>query len=169
VSSDSTNFIPSIDNLLIIPADEINYESLSTLTLTQLATQKTDPFIATSGLGELAQRDPQKTKEAAAQILDAGIWDRHLTAFALTLLYDRDPEGAIPRMAELALTEDPKILEALIENILSDSVRFQSAPENQLARAIARRVAAIHPDAFADLEQRDKFLKLFGDKRPEST
>lgn len=154
-----------IDNLLVLPADEIHYDSLSTSVLSKLATQMVDPFIATSALGELAQRGPQETKNAAERILDGDTWDQHLTAFALTLLYDRDPERAIPRMAKLALTcEDPKILEAMIQNILSDSDRFQAAQEEPLAHTIARRVAAAKPESFTEVEQRDKFLKLFGDK-----
>jgi hypothetical protein len=152
----------SIDSLLVLPADEIRYDSLSTSVLSSLATQTMDAFIATSALGELAQRGPQETTDAAECILDGDTWDGHLTAFALTLLYDRAPERAIPRMATLAVTcEDPTILAAMIENILSDSERFQAAPEDHLAGTISHRVAAANPEAFKNAEQRDRFLKLF--------
>ena len=152
-----------IDRLLVLPAGEIRYDSLSTSTLSALATQLADPFIATSALGELAQRGPQDTKDAAENILDRELWDRHLTAFALTLLYDRDPESGIRRMESLAPTcADPKILTAMIENILSDPERFRTTDRASLARVIAQRVAALDLEEFNDVEQRDKFLSMFG-------
>ena len=66
------------------------------------------------------------------------------------------------RMAKLAGTcEDPTILEAMIENILSDSERFQAPQAEHLVYTISRRVAAAKPEAFKNADQRDKFLKLF--------
>lgn len=164
MSTNSADLDPSIANFLIIPADEIRYDNLPIAIVSKLAIQKMDPFIATSALGELAQRDPQETKEAAERILEEPLWDPHITAFALTLLYDRDPDSAIQRMTKLVSTcEVPKVLEAMVESILSDSERFLVAPADQLARAIARRVAAAVPGRFSDVEQRGRFLKLFGE------
>jgi hypothetical protein len=152
-----------IDALLVLPADDIEYGSLSMPTLVALAIQTTDPFIATSALGELAQRDPRETTTAAERILDGDVWDPHLTAFALTLLYDRSPEAAMLRMQRLARSCDSSIvLAAMMENILSDSDRFTSPEPARLARAIAHRVAALRAEQFKDLEQRDRFLERFG-------
>jgi hypothetical protein len=58
--------------------------------------------------------------------------------------------------------EDPEILTAMIENILSDPDRFRTPEGAPLAHAIARRIAVVAPGAFSDVEQRDRFLGLFG-------
>lgn len=156
---------PQLAHLLMLSADEISYESLPTETLSALALQMTDPFIATSALGELAQRDPQQTKNDAAHILERGTWDRHLTAFALTLLYDRDPDGGLLQMARLVVgCMEPKILEAMIENILSDADRYRTREGATLARTVAGQVASVSRTAFSDVEQRDRFLEMFGDR-----
>jgi len=162
MSATSQDHDTEIDHLLILTADEIKYDSLSTLVLSKLALQNADPFIATSALGELTQRNSGAAGSAAEQIVERAVWDSHLTAYALTILYDRDPRNAISKMSDLIQTnDDPVVLSAMIENVLSDVTRFRSGPGEVLANALVHRVAEAASGTFKDEDLRDKFLKLF--------
>lgn len=165
MNSNSTEYDSLIDHLLIIPADQIQYDTLATSTLSGLATQMEEPFIATSALGELAQRSQEETIHAAERILTEKVWDAHLTAFALTLLYDRDPAKGIAQMEKhIVDCRDPTILAAMMDNVLTDLNATFSTTNSQLAQAISRQVAALPLDAFEDSEQRLLFLRRFGDQ-----
>ncbi|MEO8699881.1 MAG: hypothetical protein ABI867_07545 [Kofleriaceae bacterium] len=152
---------PEITGYLLQQADDIDYASLELPLLSKLATQLEDPFIATSALGQLARRDREAAARAAEQILDGSRGDRHLVAFALTVLFERDPASGIRWMTRLGPScEDPTILEAMLENVLGDAERF--AEHAELVRAIARRVTALTREQFSDPEMRDRFVARFG-------
>jgi len=150
------------DDLILVPAEDIEYEKLDISVLEQLATQELEPFIATSALSELGQRRVPAAKTAASAIIARQVWDHHLYAFALTILYDADREAGLAAMIPRIDTErDPVILAAMIENMLSDVERFQAEPLRALATRLAARVAET-PGKYTDPEERESFLALFG-------
>lgn len=81
---------PALDDLLITPHDQIPFDRLTSGTLEQLAVQEFEPFVATTALGELAIRRAAEGRRAALTILDH-VWDRHLTAYALAVLFRYAP------------------------------------------------------------------------------
>src|SRR5262245_13002008 len=101
------------DDLLLVPADDIDYRGLDAAVLLQLATQRDEPFIATSALGELGARAVPEARAAAESILAGEPWDRHLHAFALTTLYGADRDAGAAAMTRLVDgARDPVILAA---------------------------------------------------------
>jgi hypothetical protein len=148
----------TLDNLVRASAGALDYGSIDATSLIDLALQESDAEVATSALGELS---PHDARDTALEILRRPVWDSHLTAFALTLLYVRDPEAAFEMMKKFGYTANEKpIIEALIENILSDQERFQTGEGRRFAGELASRIAteqvALDPD---DLSQ---FNALYG-------
>lgn len=150
---------PGIDELLITPYEQIKFEQLSPQTLEKLAVQEFEPFIATDALAELASRRVDEGRRAALTILDHP-WDRHLTAYAMTVLFSYDPTTGIDRMnAIVAQCSDAKILAAMVENVMSDWAQFETADGRALVRALAKRLHDVPPDEFTDIEEREVFLQ----------
>jgi hypothetical protein len=153
----------SVDDLLLLPDDAINYQTLDAGVLFQLATQEDEPYIATSALCELAVRGVPEARTAAAAILDKRPWDRHLYAFAITTLCAIDRAQATEAMSQFVdKTGDPKILAAMVECVLSDVDHFSGRPAREFARKLAAKVEAVAPDQFTDLDERASFLARFG-------
>lgn len=152
---------PLLDDLLITPHDQIRFDALSPGLLEKLAVQEFEPFIATTALGELAIRRADEGRRAALEIL-AHDWDRHLTAYALTVLFAYDPTSTIAQMStRLPQCEDPKILGAMVENVMSDWTLFENAAGRAFVRALSKRLQSVAPDAeFTDLEERSAFLAI---------
>jgi len=66
-------------------------------------------------------------------------------------------------MARLVVgCKEPKLLEAMIENILSDLDRYRTGDAATLAKVVASQVTALPLESFSDLEQRDRFFDVFG-------
>jgi hypothetical protein len=150
------------DDLILVPDEDIEYEKLDAAVLEQLAIQQLEPFIATSALGELGQRRVPEAKAAAEAIVAREVWDHHLYAFAVKILYDADRDAGLAAMTPRLDTErDPVILAAMIENMMSDVEWFQAEPLRALATKLAARVAEI-PGNYTDPEERESFLALFG-------
>jgi len=153
----------SVDDLLLLPADEIRYADLDEATLLALALQHDEPFIATSALGELSRRNVPAAGAAALALLNGDWADRHLRAFAITTLHDADPDRAVEVMASMVDdTDDPKLLGAMVECVLADLERFAADDRKAFTRRLAERVAAVPPDDFTDLDERASFLERFG-------
>jgi hypothetical protein len=109
--------------------------------LKDLALQDSDAEVATSALGELAQRDSDDARRVAHAILQRDPWDQHLSAYALTVLYSRDPDAALEAMQRMLLgSADKAIYQALIENVLSDRSRYIDGVGRQFAAALAERL-----------------------------
>jgi hypothetical protein len=151
-----------VDDLLLLPDDQIDYEALDTSVLFQLATQNDEPFIATSALGELRRRRAQEAPNAAETILRSEESDRHIRAFAITTLCATDKQRAVEMMSTLVEhTNDPKVLGAMVECVLYDVDYFKTLPAQKFVKKLVERVLATPPDRFTDLEERDSFLETF--------
>ena len=153
----------SLNDLLLLPHDQIDYTSLDDGMLRELATQNSEPYIATSALAELGARGGHDARAAAATILSNELWDRHLFAFAVTTLCDIDCEEAartIPRL--LDVTSDSKVLGAMVECVLSYPDHFSSSSGQTFLRRLVTKVATVEPDEFTDAEQRTAFLTRYG-------
>ena len=153
--------ILTIDDILRIPDENFDYGALDTQRLVGLALQRYEPWLATSALGELAQRGAPETADAATTILRAEPWDVRLTAYALTILFNRDPELAIREMTRIITTQDaPAILAAMIENVLSARERFDTGTGRDFAIKLAERLLRVPPDE--SIEDGNEFLAIYG-------
>jgi hypothetical protein len=150
---DVASLIMQARDYLLFPANEVPYTTLDPTVLLELATQQEEPFIATSALGELAVRGEEGAKTAARAILRKP-WDHQLTASALSILFDREPRETIAAMRRL-LADDPVLLEAMLEAVLTDPACF--ADHHDFVADLAARVAALPDKAFFDPAQRARF------------
>lgn len=151
------------DDLLLLPDDAIDYKSQPAGVLYELATQEDEPYIATSALAELSIRRVPEARAAAAAILARPPWDRHLHAFAIAILCRIDCAQATAVMRELLdHTDDPKILGAMVECVLSEPDHFRGEAERAFAHRLAAKVGAMAADQFPDLDDRTAFLARFG-------
>ena len=149
-------------DLLMLPHDEIDYASLDAGLLSELATQNSEPYIATSALAELGARGEHAARSAAAAILAGEPWDRHLFAFAITTLCDvARGEVTETMMRLLDGTNDPKILGAMVECVLSDPEHFSADAGRTFASRLAAKVETVEPDQFTDLDERATFLSCY--------
>jgi uncharacterized protein with von Willebrand factor type A (vWA) domain len=152
----------TINDLLVLPHDEIDYASLGAGMLRELAIQNSEPYIATSALAELGARSVPEARAAAAAILAAEPWDRHLFAFAITTLCDIDRDDATETMERLLdRTNDPKVLGAMVECVLSDADHFRVGHGRAFTDRLAAKVEAVQPDQFTDLDERAAFLARY--------
>jgi hypothetical protein len=152
----------TIDDLLVLPYDQIDYTSLDAGMLRELATQNSEPYIATSALAELGVRGGPEARIATSAILAAEPWDRHLFAFAITTLCDIDRGDATETMARLLEgTSDPKVLGAMVECVLSDSDHFSTGLARAFTDRLAAKVETVAPDQFTDLDERAAFLARY--------
>lgn len=152
----------TIDDFLVLPHDQIDYTSLDVDMLHELATQHSEPYIATSALAELGARGGPGARAAAAAILAGEPWDRHLFAFAITTLCGIDCDDAAKTMARLlGATSDPKVLGAMVECVLSNPDQFSTGAARAFADGLAKKVEAVEPDQFTDLDERAVFLARY--------
>lgn len=152
----------TINDFLILPHDQIDYTSLDAGMLRQLATQNSEPYIATSALAELGARGGAEARAAAATILSTEPWDRHLFAFAITTLCDVDCDEAVALMPRLLdVTSDGKVLGAMVECVLSSPDRFRGDPARAFVRRLATKVETMTPEEFPDADERGAFLARY--------
>lgn len=150
-------------DLLLLPHDKIDYSALDAGMLLQLATQENEPYIATSALAELSARGASEAAAGAAAILAKPPWDRHLHAFAISTLCQIGRAQATEIMDQVIdQTNDPKILGAMVECVLSDWDHFSAGAAQSFANKLAGKVRAVPPDQFTDLEERAAFLARSG-------
>jgi hypothetical protein len=144
--------------------DDIDYKSLDTATLFQLAIQQREPFTADHALAELARRNVHQARDAAEAILMQPVWDHYHTAYAIRVLYGRDRGRACELMTTLLGTDDPVILDAMVDIVLENPEYFTKPDRYEFARALATRVAATPPGDHTDSERRARFLTQYGAK-----
>lgn len=149
-------------NLLSASEGEFSYEDSAVDALVELALQDSDAAVATSALGELTQRDSDDARKVAHEILARAQWDAHLTAYALTVLYRRDPESAFGFMQKVidTATEKP-VFESLIDNVLSDPERYQDEPGQGFVRALRRKLEE-HASALSGSDEVAEFKARMG-------
>jgi hypothetical protein len=152
----------TINDFLVLPHDQIDYTSLDGRVLRELAMQNSEPYIATSALAELGARGGPEARAAVAAILATEPWDRHLFAFAITMLCDIDRHDATETMARLLEgTNDPKILGAMVECVLSDPDHFSTGATRAFTDRLTVKVENVKPDQFTDLDERAAFLARY--------
>ena len=128
-------------NLLSASEGEFSYSDSPADALVELALQDSDAAIATSALGEWAQRDSDDARQVACAILSRVQWDAHLTAYALTVLYSRDPQSAFGFMQKLVDTvKERPVFEALIDNVLSDPEHYEREPGQGFVRSLLHKL-----------------------------
>lgn len=157
-------FAPEIEDYFMGLPDDIDYKSLDTATLFLLAIQQMEPFTADHALAELAQRNVHQERDAAEVILMQPVWDHHHTAYAIQILYGRDRERACELMTLLLGTEDPVILDEMVDVVLENPDHFAKRDRSEFARKLAARVAATPPGDNTDRERRARFLTQYGAK-----
>ena len=110
----------TFDDLLMLTEDAIDYDALDVSLLSELARQPIGPFIATTALAKLHGREALRAQAGCVEILGrGGDADRHLQAFAMTMLYSIDPNLANGEMERLA----GGACHALLVGAMSETVR----------------------------------------------
>ena len=151
----------TVDDLLILTEDQIDYASLDLDLLAELARQATEPFIATSALASLSSRDELTAQDVCEEILRRPDGDTHLRAYAMTTLYSLSPERGLRQMEQCADSDiDERLLGSVIENVMSDIDRFKSGHRELVSKLIAkaRRVSA---ERFSDPDEVQRFIAVF--------
>jgi hypothetical protein len=139
----------TVDDFLLLTDDQIDYASLDLGMVAQLATQRVEPFIATSALHELSRRDPATARDAAEGILGGDLWDHRLAAYALYILFNRDAESGIAQMARLLERElEQPIVDAMIESVMYEPARFRAGIGRLVLQLLGRRLRAVPAKAF---------------------
>lgn len=140
----------TLENLLRMSEGDFDYNKIYSESLSNLALQESDPVAATSALGELTQRDSDDARITAQAILQKNPWDAHLTAYALTVLYSRDAEAGLHAMEQvLNAATEKTIIEALIENVLSDEKNFRDGAGVSFVSRLAKHLRE-RPDLSVD-------------------
>src|SRR5205085_400907 len=113
--------------------------------------------IATSALGELARRGGTSAGRAAEKILTEPMWDRFLTAYAMTCdryltsyamtcLYRLKGAETIPRLdAVLQTSDDPEVVGAAVQVVLSDPQVFREAVHKAFVERVVEKARRITP------------------------
>lgn len=151
-----------IDDLLLLPDDQIEYKALAPDVLLALAIQQDEPYLATSALSELAARRGLEVHSAVDAILAAEPWDRYLFAFAITILCSLDRDRATQTMSRLLeSTHDPKVAGAMIECVMSDPDYFAVSTARAFAERLAVAVSQFAPEQFDDRDEHAAFLARY--------
>lgn len=115
-----------IDELMILTDDRIDYSSLSSDTLQELALGE-ELFLATSALVQLATINKSLAAAVAEDILSNSKGDRYLQATAIETLFGLDKRRAIEYLMEALPEEsDSYILNAIAALALENISDFQS-------------------------------------------
>lgn len=155
----------TVDELLLLPDDQIEYSTLESSLLAALATQQEEPFIATSALAELAGRGVPEAASAAETVLEAEPWDRHLRAFAIKCLFELDSDRGLAQMERLVdACSDPKLLAAMMDNVLYTAEPFDTADGRAFVERLTRRVSRMEADTPDDRELRREYLAKYGSR-----
>lgn len=126
----------TVNDLMMLADDDIDYSSLSVETLKELALGD-ELFIATSALGELANRDRSLGAEVAKGILLESRGDRYLQSAALEILFQRNREQALDYMVRYAKECDRYILHTIMELIIENKDDFKSGIALSVSRLIS--------------------------------
>ena len=132
------------EQLTMLNAEDIEYDSLCDETLQKLVLKQNDLFIATYAFGELWQRESSLTSQIANRILVENLGDRHLRAQAFSILYQCSKPLALEKMKSLLDDEDDVVLAAILEMVYMDIDFFKSDVErfslaSKLAKLLAKR------------------------------
>jgi hypothetical protein len=147
----------AILDLLLMNADDIDYDSLPTATLRALAVE-VEPYIATYALAELSSRDQRAAGQAAREILAGQTADAYLRSSALRALYRANADEAVAWIADNVAESEDVLVKAIVE-LLDDEDDWCGAPSSGRAlEALARRLA--HPSGEPDLIDREAAARV---------
>lgn len=149
------------NELMMLADNEVDYDTLSEDELKELALGD-ELFIATSALGELANRNGNLGAEVAWEILSNAKGDRYLQAAALETLFQGNPELALDYMKEQAQKCDRYLLNTVIELIIENPSNFSSGLGWSVSRLAHERIKNFKDEEeFIAPELIDSFLKLY--------
>lgn len=120
-----------LEELLILTADDIEFETLSTQMLIDLALEE-EMFIATSALTELSLRDEQTAGVVAEKILNTGHGDRYLQAQALEKFFSASPHQGLNYIRQNLVKFDPYVRRTVEELIAENRTIFNTELRNLL-------------------------------------
>lgn len=110
----------------------------------------------------MARRIPARGRDVAEAILQRAPWDDYLTAYALEILFARDPEAGRREMMRLVQTsQHPTVPESMVENVLSDRERFEDAAGKELVAQLATKLAGAKVKSFKNPELTGEFLQRY--------
>jgi hypothetical protein len=159
----------SINELLMLTDDQIDYQSLPEDTLEQLALSD-ELFIATSALTELSIRNSPCAASVARQILSQAHGDHHLQARAVEVLFEVNSKQALDFMRQQVPACDPFMLNIIMELIIENESDFKSEPGLSITHLVIERLQEFDEEATSpNPEVKTNFLKLFGYLQPEFT
>lgn len=151
----------SIDEILLLNDDQIDYAGLSDETLRDLALAE-DMFIATSALSELRSRKSYLVVPVARSILDEALGDQFLRSSALETLFTFDQAQALTYISSQSAHADPSLVHTMMELMVENSDVFDSSPA--ATRTVARRVAELSLQEMGlDAELYDTFQTVYRD------
>ena len=149
----------TVNDLMMLTVNEIDYSSLSVETLKELALGD-ELFIATSAIGELANRDSNLGAEVAWEILSNSKGDRYLQAAALETLFQSNQKRALHYMNQRTRDWDHYLLKTVIELIIENPSDFSSGLGWPVSRLIRERIKNFKDEEhFIAPELIDSFLK----------
>jgi len=152
----------SINELLMLTDDQIDYPSLPEDTLKQLALSD-ELFVATSALTELSIRNSPCAASTAWEILSQAHGDHHLQAGAIEVLFEVNRKQAMDWMEQQAPGCAPFMLKTIMELIMENESAFKAEPGLSIAHLVIERLAEFDEETrFPHLEVKSSFLKRFG-------
>lgn len=156
----------TLDEILLIPADDIEYEQLDSGLLLAAATQNEEPFVATNALAELKRRRAPETRQAAEQIIASANGDRHLRSFAILMLFGVDCQRAAEIGIEMVpRTVDPEVLGAFIEGALGEADDLDNGLGQTLIALLVQQARLIPPGKGSDPGDWQRLLERYGSPR----
>jgi len=106
--------------------EDINYSDLDTDTLEKLALKANDPFIRTSSLSELKNKDQTLALHVADTIWCEGDEDKYLLAQALTVILELNSERGMNILNENIQDSNAYILYAIVNFLIDEYENYQA-------------------------------------------
>ena len=149
-------------DISIMSDDQINYNSLSEITLRDLVLGD-DLFVATSALATLAMRKSNLAGELAGKILENMLGDDYLQSAAINILFDSDRSRSLELLIERMATCKPYIFNTILELMIQNTDVFKSTATYPIVRLALERIDQVtKPSKWPSREVLDSFLEIFG-------
>jgi len=126
----------------ILSDDDIDYSNLDTDTLEKLVLKANDPFIRTSSLSELKNKDQTLALHVADTIWCEGDEDKYLLAQALTTILELNSEKGMGILSEKIPNSDAYILYAIVNFLIDEYENYQTLNYfDDIKQKISSRIA----------------------------
>ncbi len=154
-------------NPLLVPHDQIDYESLTNVVLCHLARQSSDEFISTSALAELGIREAADAPGLAREIAMNPAFDVHSRAHALGVLFSNAPLIANEVVSALIAANrmERKLLEAAMDGFLCNKQLYETEDSRVLPIRLARIVRNNPLSIYSDQDEVAAFLAWLNAKQ----